>query len=131
MPSYVLDNNPENLTAYKVTIKSGASLSDGVYTQGHALVGIQMPASWTAASLGYEVSVDDLTYQTGYDTSGNLEQTIVIAGCFVCVPLSDAIFAPYFKIRSVAAANPPVTTPVNQDADRTLILLFKRYLGGS
>lgn len=131
MSSYVLDQNPENLWAETVTIKNGTSVADAVYTQGHALVGIQMPTGWDAANLGFDVSVDNNTYQVAKDASGNFEQSIAAASTFICIPLSDAIFAPYLKVKSVVTATPTVNTAQNQSADRVIILLFRRYLGGS
>ena len=131
MSSYALDQDPENLWAETCTIANGASIADAIWTQGRALVGIQMPAAWTAANLGYEVSVDNSTWQTAYDAAGNFEQTIVNAAAYICIPLSDSIFGPYLRVKSVVTASPTVNTPQNQGAARTLILLFRRYLGGS
>ena len=131
MSGYILDCDPENLWAEQCTIAAAASVANGVYTQGRALVGILMPAAWTAASLGYDVSLDGVNWATAYDTNGNFEQTIVAASVFVCIPLSDAIFAPYLRLKSVVAASPTVNTAQAQVAAATIILLFRRYLGGS
>ena len=132
MASYQLSETAENLWAETFTFLSGTAVGDGICTQGHGLVGIQMPAVWTAASINYEVSVDGgKTWNLAYDAGGNIQQTIAEASAFICIPLSQAIFAPYLRLRSVAVASPPGNTPANQGQDTTLILTFKRFLGGS
>lgn len=117
----------ENLHFETVTIAAGASASADIFSQGHALVGIFMPAAWTAANIGYEVSFDNKTWVTAYDNAQNLEQSKVQASSFISIPLGDAIFAPFLRLKSVDATN----AAVNQVAAATLILVLRRYLGGS
>lgn len=124
---YILPGGLENLWAEQITIQAGGSVAEAVFTQGHALVGILMPAAWTAALLGYEVSVDNVTYRTAWDNGSNLSQTKVQAGSYISIPMSDTVFAPYIRVKSVDGTN----TAVNQVAAATLILLFRRYLGGN
>lgn len=116
----------ENLYAEQVTIPNGASVAPGILTEGRALVGVLMPAAWTAANLGFEASFDGATFGTVYTASGTLSQTVVTADDFIAFPAADAIFAPYLKVKSVDNAN----VAVNQTADRTLTLLFKALFGG-
>jgi len=120
------------MTFQTATIASGAAISEMIPTQGRALVGIFTPAAWTAAAIGYKVgwSGNDAEMYNAYDSSGNLEQTKVstdaaAASVFIAIPTSDAIFAPYIKLTSVTAAS---TTGVNQDAARTLVLVFRTFL---
>lgn len=63
----------ENLWAEVVTIPAGG-LAAVVNTSGRAIVGIIMPAAWTAANIGYDVSIDNVTFNTAYDNGNNLNQ---------------------------------------------------------
>lgn len=117
----------ENLWGMTVTIPANGNLAEVVNTQGQALVGILMPAAWTAAKIGYDVSIDGVTFRTAYDNGGNYEQSTAEASAFICIPQSDTIFAPYIRIKSVDATN----VAVNQVAAAAITLVFRRYLGGS
>jgi hypothetical protein len=127
MSSFPLSETAENLWCETCLIKSGANVADAITTQGHAVVGIMMPAAWTAANLGYEVSLDNVTYYTCYDAGGNFQKTVVEASAFIAIPLSQSIFSPYLRIKSVDDSNVAVT----QGADRTVLLVLRRFLGGS
>ena len=85
-----------------------------------------MPAAWTAANIGYDVSIDNVTFNTAYDNGNNLNQSEVQASSYISIPLTNAIFAPFVRLTSVDSSN----TPVDQVAAATIILLLKRYLGG-
>lgn len=127
MSDYPIKGNPQNLIAQSVTIVSGASVSEMISAQGLALVGVVMPAAWTAAAIGFKAcltgNIADL--QTVYDAGGNPEGAVAAAvqGTTIAFPSSDALFFPFLQIVSVTAGT---ATGVNQDADRTLILLFRR-----
>lgn len=128
MPSLEL-SDVENLWAYQATIPNGASASEGFNTQGRAIVGLVMPAGWTAADLAYSSSLDGATFQQVYDNGGNPEKTKVAASQNIAIPQSDALFFPNVKLLSVSTADD--TTPVNQGAARVITVLLKRFLGGS
>ena len=57
------------------TIASGATTSDGIDLQlvEHlgCIIGIQMPSAFTGASITFQVSGDDSTYQALYDSANN------------------------------------------------------------
>ena len=127
MSSYRLSETAENLWAEQVTILSGGSVADAFTSQGHALVGIVMPSGWDAANLGYEASADNVTWNTVYDGGGNFQQTVAEASAFIAIPLAQAVFAPFMRVKSVDSSN----VAVNQSANRTLILMLRRYIGGS
>lgn len=120
-------DNCNNLFRQDVIIASGASVSDALATSGLAIVGIVMPSAWTAAKLGFDVSLDGVNWATAYDNGGNYEQATVQASSFICIPLTDAIFAPFIRPKSVDASN----VAVNQGGSRTLTLVLRHYLGGS
>ncbi len=116
---------PTNMVVQQVTIKSGASKSEQVATQGMALVGVQMPATWTAADLGCEASWDNNVFFAAYDGGGNAMTAVATANKFITFPFTNAVFAPFIKLTSVATGGGSVT-PANQGADRTLYLIFRR-----
>ena len=107
-----------------VTIANGASpCSAPVVCNGGHLVGIQMPASWTAANLTFQGSADGVTYQEVYDNNGVEVQVVGTQAAFI--PIPPTLLGPLYalNIRSGTAG-----TPVNQGAARTLQLVFKRYV---
>ena len=115
-----------SITAAAAVIANGESLSAAVAlgTGGaRQLVGIQMPAAWTTASLTFAVSFDGTTYVPLYWDGA--EYTILAAGgadASLGVSLEPSAFAgwPFVKVRSGVAA-----TAVNQGAERTLVVLTR------
>ena len=114
-----------SITAVNVVIANGASLSATVALGSgvRQLVGIQMPAAWTAASLTFAVSSDDATFVPLYWDGS--EYTVAAAGgaaASLGVSLEPSAFAswPFVRIRSGT-----VGTPVNQGAERTLVVLTR------
>ncbi len=128
MPDLAIQGYPENLRAFQVTIAAGASASEIFATQGYAIVGIEMPAAWTAADIGYKscISGNDSKLRQVFDNGGNPEKTIVAAGHNVAIPQSDTIFSPFMQLISVSSADD--TTPVNQVAAAVITLLMRQYL---
>ena len=121
---------PSNLFAWKATIANGASVTEMIPVQGKALVGVLMPASWTAAALGFKVSLNGSPRSADlvpvYTNNGTPMTTAALtAATFVPFPALDAFFGPFIQIASVTANT---TTGVAQGAERTLILLFRNYL---
>lgn len=103
------------------TITSGdaTGLSSVIQTNGVCVVGIEMPASWTSASMTFQGSVDGSTYQNIYDQYGN-ELVITVAGArdiyfdaFIYLTACN-----YVKVRSGTSA-----APVAQGADRIVKLI--------
>ena len=110
-----------------VTIASGASLSGAadftafsVNKDNYRLFGIIMPSSWTAASITFQVSFDNVLFNDFYDINGN--EVTVYASSSKAFYLDPVIFAsiPYIKVRSGTSA-----APVNQAADRTIGLVAR------
>lgn len=122
---------PDNLRALSVTILSGASVSEMFATQGWAIVGIEMPSSWTAAKLAYKscLSGNDSKLQAVKDNGGNYEKTAVAASINVAIPQSDTLFTAFCQLVSVDATEASTSvTPVAQGGDRTIGLLLRKYL---
>ncbi len=128
MPDLNIQGYPDNLRAYQVTIAAGASASEIFATQGWAIVGIEMPAAWTAANIGYKScmsgNVDKL--KQVYDNGSNPEVTQVAASHNIAIPQSDTVFAPFMQLISVSTSDG--TTPVVQVAAASITLLLRKYL---
>lgn len=99
------------------TISNGASLSAAIDLQGRHLIGIVMPADWTAANLTFQVAqTADGTFADVYDSAGNELVAVAAASRFICdIPELQGVR--FLKIRSGTTG-----TPVNQGAARTLSL---------
>jgi hypothetical protein len=109
-------------TAQDAVIANGTSLSGALrLAKGRRqLVAIQLPGTWTAASVTFAVSHDDATYVPLY--FGDTEYALTAAAASRGFSLDPAAFAgwPYVKIRSGTAGS-----PVNQAAERTVKALTR------
>lgn len=109
------------ITTKTVTIAKGLSLSDAADLGTGRLVGIIMPAGWTAAALTFQANADGgETFYDVYDDA--TERTITSSGAaasrFLSLPLSDWLGMRGLKVRSGTGA-----LPVNQGAARSIILV--------
>lgn len=102
------------------TIASGESLSGVIDCLGYTLVGLQMPAAWTAAVLTFQASIDGATYADLYDEDG--AEVTVQADASRAIVLDPASWAGfrYLRIRSGTSA-----AAVNQDAERSITLSLR------
>lgn len=116
-----LDGFPENQWGVYVTIKSGASESEIIATQGRALVLAILPLAWTAANIAVKAGI---VKDTVFPGTGNLRVSNAVAGQYTAFPTSDAVFAPYISVQSVDDTGAAVA----QAADRVLILIFRRFV---
>ncbi len=107
----------------EVTIASGASLTpeidlfDSSGELGRLEI-IQMPATWTAANLTFQIAdASGGTFNNQYDDEGN--EAVVVADASRSIDINSDITKGmrYIKIRSGTSG-----TPVNQGAARTLKL---------
>lgn len=112
------------ITSVSVTIFSGQSLSSTVKLNGAALLGIEMPAAWTAANLTFQHSIDGTNFFDMY-TPANVEVQVVVSTTQRNVALPTATWQSiiYLKVRSGTSG-----TPVNQAADRVLKLVCKELV---
>jgi hypothetical protein len=105
-----------------VTIANGESLSAAGDLGPACLSAILMPASWTAADLTFQGSVDGTTFFNLYqsDNAGNDAEYLVGADAsrIIVVPLADWAGIRFLKVRSGTAGS-----PVAQGAARVLTLL--------
>lgn len=102
------------------TIASSASLSDAIDLGGTTLSGYIMPATWTAANITFQASVDGTNFYNLYDQFGNEVTNVVSTSRFVCLTPSDMASIRYIKIRSGSSS-----TPVAQAAERLITLVTR------
>lgn len=106
-------------------IAAGTALSNGAAIGDHVLVGIQMPAAWTAAAMTFQVSDDagvtwvNLSDDTGAEVKLAANPT---AGARIAIlNLSPFVSVTFIKIRSGTGA-----APVNQAADAVVGLVTRK-----
>lgn len=120
-------------TKLQVKIPSGGALSGEIDLSQYRVVGLQVPAAWTAAALTFQHRATGQTLQDGstpnfgelFDEAGNVvtvasanvvaDRTIMFVTDLVARSLAGVR---HLKIRSGTSA-----TPVNQAADRLLVLI--------
>jgi hypothetical protein len=107
-------------TTTTATIANGASLSGAVNLSGWTLIGIDMPASWTAANLTLQASVDNSTWDNVFDSLGTEVTITAAASRFILLNPADFVSVRYLKVRSGTSG-----TPVNQGGARTITLIVR------
>jgi hypothetical protein len=107
------------LDNFPILIANGQSLSAAVPLGADTLVGIVMPAAWTAAALTFLVSADGgASFQSLFNDAGTEVSVTVTAAEFVAIDPKYYRGANFIKVRSGTSA-----TPVAQGADRALTLV--------
>lgn len=103
------------------TIGAGAALSAEVALGEKTLVGIIMPAAWTAASITLQGTVDDQNFGNVFTAAGT-EYTITTPGVNQFIALDPTILRGLLgvKVRSGTSA-----APVNQVAQAVLTLVTR------
>ena len=110
-----------NLTVMSVTIANGASLSNTIDTLGFPLVGILMPAAWTAADITLKAAPDAAANVASvYDEAGTEINLKGAASQLIAIPLTKLTGLRYVQVRSGTAA-----LAVNQAANRVLGLVVR------
>ncbi len=98
-------------------IAINTALSAALNVSGATVIGIAMPAAWTAANLTFQASVDGSTYNDVYDDAGAEYTVTAAAARYIILDPADFAGFRFLKIRSGTTG-----TPVNQVAARTLVL---------
>lgn len=111
-----------NLTTFPVTIASGQSLSPEVDLGANSLVGIAMPAAWTAAALTFQVSPDGGTTWLELQSTSAVISFTAAAGQFIAVDPTALRGFNALKVRSGTSG-----APVTQGANATLTLIGKAF----
>lgn len=108
----------------QVAIAPGASLSPMLGLGDKTLLGVHIPAVWTAASISFQVSPDGgVTWFEFLDAKGAVTSYAVAAGQYAA--FDPALFRGMnaIKIRSGTSA-----VPVNQAAGAALLVANKRVM---
>jgi hypothetical protein len=111
----------EGFDVVDVLIENGESLSEAIALYGLRIVGIMMPALWTAAGITFQGSPDGQTFYNVYDSDGNEVEFSAAQARFITVFSAYTAGFPFCKVRSGNAG-----TPVAQGADRTLKLIVAK-----
>ncbi|CAK0772595.1 conserved hypothetical protein [Gammaproteobacteria bacterium] len=98
-----------------VVIANGESLSGAVQLGGAELIGVVMPAAWTAANLTLQVSADGTTFNNLYDVDGNEVPITAAASRYINLLPINFVGFQWIKVRSGTSG-----TPVAQGAARTI-----------
>lgn len=104
-----------------VTIPINTAETNAVKINGDSIVGVIMPAAWTAAGLGFAVSLDGSTFVNVYDETAEVRKTQADAGRMLS--FTTKIPCPgWVKVRSL---NTGTGAGVNQLAARTFYLIVR------
>lgn len=107
-----------------VTIGSGASLSNEIVINDYFVVGIHMPADWTAANLTFmAASEPGGTFYNVYDSDGT--ELTVTAAEDRAIGLSGAESAVLSGFKVIKVRSGTAGAAVNQGADREIVLILK------
>ena len=109
---------PDSREAKTATIALNGSLSAAVDLTGLVLVGLQMPAAWTAASITLQASADGTTYGDFKDYAGNEYTLTVTVSDYLHLDFVELMGVRYIKVRSGTSAS-----AVNQGASRAITLV--------
>ncbi len=119
MGSIVESHIRDGITSVKIL--AGTSVSDIIDLGAQRLSLIQTPAAWTSANFTFQVgigsNIDSLTFANLFDAGGTEYVVTAAASETIIVPFADFVGIRYLKIRSGTNG-----TPVNQAADRILLL---------
>jgi hypothetical protein len=99
------------LSIIQAAIAAGQSLSSEVDLGAQTLVGIAMPATWVAASLTFQFSVDGgTTWIEAYSSAGVETTFTVAAGQYIQIDPTTLRGVNALKVRSGTSASPVVQT---------------------
>lgn len=111
------------LSRLTATISNGQAITASIDLRDQPLLAIQMPASWTTANLTFQGSNDGTNFFDVYNLEGDEYKVTAAASRYIVLSPFEFQWARYIKIRSGTTS-----TPVNQSADRTIVLVTRRVL---
>lgn len=100
-----------------ITVATNAKVSSPVYLAGRSLVGIVLPAQWTASDLTFQVSIDGSTWHDLYTSTGLYTYPTAGLAASAASMFDATLFNAwdYVQVRSVT----------DQAADRVLTLIAR------
>lgn len=117
-----------NQYRFDMTIASGAAVSDGVSIEKHPVdrLAVQVPAAWTAADIGFDVSQDDSTYIPLKGATGSrLKITGVATGAAgVYIAPAETFLVDGYRYVRLASLDTGDESAENQGAARSLVLVL-------
>jgi hypothetical protein len=111
-----------NVFTVSATIAASGTISAAVSMEGTDLVGLFMPAAWTAGVLTFQASYDGTNFSDAYDIYGSEITLQTAASRYLAVPPLTLPDLKAIKIRSGTSA-----TPVTQVAQAVLQLRTRHY----
>lgn len=111
-----------DLRSVTATITSGQSLSASAEVNGEHVIGIIVPASWTAAGLSFQGSFDGTNFFELYDMSGVALSVPVVVSSYTVIQPTAMHGVNFVKVRSGTSGS-----PVTQSSTMVLTLLTRRY----
>lgn len=109
------------LVVIPAVIPINTAVSAVVDLAGYDLVGISMPAAWTAASLTFQASgTSAALVKDMYDAVGTEYTVTAAAARFIAIPPADFLGVQWLIVRSGTTG-----TPVNQAAAVTINLIVR------
>lgn len=107
-------------------IAAGASLSNAIQLEGMVILGIQMPAAWTAAAMTFQGSADGTTFGDVYDDGGTevsiAATTAAVAARFL---VNASVLEKLAAVRFLKIRSGTTGSPVNQVAAAAIIVCMK------
>lgn len=92
------------------TIWQDQSLSGAIDAENRWVYRLEMPASWTAASITFQASTDGSNFFDLYDDEGQEVTAAVNANRAVCLDYHLLFLVRYLKLRSGSASAPVAQT---------------------
>lgn len=116
-----------DIKTFTCTIASGASLSDAINLRGYTPMVLIMPATWTAASVSFQLSSDGTTFGDLYyiSTLAVTEYAITSPAANYQIVLPPEVFftgATHLKVRSGTTGS-----AVAQGGARTMTLVCREF----
>jgi hypothetical protein len=117
----------QQIDLHQITVKilSGQSLSSEGALGAYRLIGIAMPVAWDAASISFQVSIDDFATSLNlYDNQGNEISINAAAGAFI--ELDSFLGGMGFRgVNDIKLRSGTAALPINQTADRNITLVCR------
>lgn len=111
------------LSQITATVPNGQAITASIDLKDQPILAIRMPASWTTANITFQSSQNGTDWLDVYNMFGDEFTVTAAAGRVIVMSPFDFQWGRYIKIRSGTTG-----TPVNQSADRTIILITRRVL---
>lgn len=111
-----------DLRSVQGSITSGQSLSASIEVNGEHVIGVIVPAAWTAAGLSFQGSFDGTNFFELYDMTGVAITIPVVASSYTVIQPTAMHGVNFVKVRSGTSGS-----PVTQASTMVLTLLTRRY----